>query len=81
MGPLEDRFCPNRESFKASVTAVVSALPRFDPLGLLAMRTDGPFRPAVRFDILTGGFFIWEHLGKCKNADCGTAHSVQLPFL
>ena len=74
--PLENGFGANRESFKARVAAVVSALPRFDPLGLLAMRTNSSFRPAVRFDILTGGFFIWEHLGKFENADCGTAHSV-----
>jgi hypothetical protein len=70
MGPLENALGANRESLNASIAAVISAIQILDPLDLLAMWANSPFRPAIGFNILACRFFIWEHFGKLKSADC-----------
>ena len=76
--PLKDGASADCEVLLAGIAAIEALRARSDALRLLAMRADGPTRPAARLHVSPGRHLVRIHLGKLIEADGRTTH-IWLP--
>ena len=76
MRPLEDGSRPNREVQLTLVAAVISALPRGDPVLTRASRAGNAVGPEAGFEIDPRGFLIGEHCEELEGRNCALAHGL-----